>query len=280
MLLVAGVTVVAGAWAYSSRRAEPVASVQRGVPVVRLVTREYGFDVPARMTAGLVRLRVVNRGTVPHYARIVRLDSAKTLADFNAWRRAGGRPPAWFVPAGGPAPIAPGDSADAAVVLRPGRHIVFCTYPLKGGESVHLDSGMVREVMVTGTPTAPNASISSLTSDATIVLGDFAFDGASEFRAGVNRVRVVNAGRLAHQALLIRLPDGVPEGNEMAWFRRSYVDTRPGRPSGGLLELRAGESGWFSVSLRPGRYLLLCNFTDRAVRHFDKGMVRLVTVKG
>ena len=255
-------------------------SAQQSVPVVRLVAREYSFTAPGRIAAGLVRVRVVNRGTVPHYARLVRLDSAKTLADVNAWRRVGGRPPAWYVPVGGPAPIAPGDSAETAVVLSPGRHIVFCTYPMHGGTSVHLDSGMVRELMVDDgrSATAPNASLASLDADATLIVGEFGFSALPPLRAGRRQIRVTNGGRLAHQVLLVRLPAGVTEDDELAWFRGSYRTTRPGRPSGGLLEVKPRETSWFSVWLTPGRYLFLCAFADGTTRHFDKGMTRVIDV--
>jgi len=248
-------------------------------PVARFVTKEYAFTVPPTLPAGLVRVRVVNHGTVPHYARIVRLDSAKTLADFNAWRKSGTRAPAWFVAVGGPAPVSPRDSAEAAVVLSPGRHLVFCTYPMPGGTSAHVDSGMVREITVRPSTSAasPNATVESLDSDATLIVGDYVFSPIT-LRPGLQRVRVTNAGNTAHQALIVRLPDGVKEGDELAWFRANYRTQRPGRPAGGLLEVKPKETSWFSVWLEPGRYLLLCGFVAGNRRHFDLGMTRVIAV--
>ena len=260
-----------------------VAHAQVSAPVVRLVAREYAFTVPKQIAPGLMRLRLVNRGKVPHYARIIRLDSARTLADVLAWRRAGGRPPAWFVPIGGPAPVSPGDSADAAVVVRPGRHVVLCTYPAAGGKSVHLDSGMVRELIVTdtadSTSATPNAKINDLESDSEIVLGEYGFSPQPALKAGYRRFRVTNAGLFAHQVLLARLPEGVSDRAELEWFRDNYVALRPGRPTGGLLEVAPMESGWFAATLRPGKYLLICGFADGNVRHFDKGMSRVIDVR-
>lgn len=258
------------------------AIAQVSTPVVRLVAREFAFTVPKRIAPGLTRIRLVNRGKVPHYARIVRLDSAKTLSDVLAWRRAGTRPPAWFVPVGGPAPVSPGDSADAAVVVQPGRHIVLCTYPTAGGKSVHLDSGMVRELIVAEAPDStaapPNAKVDDLESDSEIILGEYGFSPQPTLKAGYRRFRVTNAGLYAHQVLLARLPDGVSDRAELAWFRENYVATRPGRPNGGLLEVAPRETGWFAVSLRPGKYVLICGFADGNVRHFDKGMSRVLDV--
>jgi hypothetical protein len=257
----------------------------RNEPVERLVAREYAFTAPKQAPPGLVRVRLVNRGTVPHYARIVRLDSAKTLSDVLAWRRSGGRPPAWFVPVGGPAPVSPGDSAEAAAVVAPGRHVVICTYPIAGGKSVHIDSGMVRELVVADSAAtadsarAPNASTAAdLDADATIILGEYGYSPIPTLRAGRRQFRVTNAGLFAHQVLLVRLPDGVSDREEMAWFRDDYTAVRPGKPNGGLLELPPRETGWFAATLRRGRYLLICGFADASMRHFDKGMVRVIEV--
>ena len=261
-----------------------VAEAQVSAPVVRLVAREYAFTVPKQISPGLTRLRLINRGKVPHYARIVRLDSAKTLSDVLAWRRTGGRPPVWFVPVGGPAPVSPGDSADAAVVVQPGRHVVICTYPAAGGKSVHLDSGMVRELIVAETPDStaapPNAKVNDLESDSEIVLGEYGFSPQPTLKAGYHCFRITNAGVFPHQVLLARLPDGVSDRAELEWFRENYVAARPGRPNGGLLEVAPVENGWFAVTLRPGKYLLICGFADGNVRHFDKGMSRVIDVGG
>ena len=253
----------------------------RNAPVLRLVARGYAFTVPAQISPGMVRIRLVNRGTMPHYARVARLDSAKTLADFMAWRRKGGRPPGWFVPVGGPAPVSPGDSADAAAVVRPGRHIVLCSYPSAGGKSAHIDSGMVRELIVTDTPDStatPNGTAADLDASLELVLGEYGFSPFAAIRAGVQHIRVTNAGNFPHQVLLIRLPNGTTDKGEMAWFRDNYQTDRPGIPSGGLLEIPPRETGWFSVTLRPGRYMLLCGFVDGTTRHFDKGMARVFDV--
>ena len=180
-------------------------------------------------------------------------------------------------------PIAPGDSAEVALTLMPGRHIVFCTYPLPGGTSVQLDSGMVREVVVAkpraSMKATPNASINALDSDATLIIGEYGYSTLPPLAPGHRRIRVTNAGRLAHQALLIRLPDGVKPNAELAWFRSNYTGTRPGIPAGGLLEIRPGETAWFSVWLRPGRYMLVCGFLDGSTHHFDKGLMRVIEVK-
>ena len=263
--------------------APPAFAQQPNVPVVRVVAREYAFTAPAQVPPGLVRIRLVNRGRVPHYARLVRLDSAKTMADVVAWRRAGGRPPGWFVPVGGPAPVAPGDSAEAAAVVQAGRHVVLCTYPTHGGKSVHLDSGMVRALVVadsTDSTAAPNGRVADLESQTEIVLGEYGFSPLPALRSGRHQFRVTNAGLFAHQVLLIRLPENVSDRAEMEWFREGFQSARPGSPSGGLLELPPREVGWFAVTLRRGRYLLLCGFADGTIRHFDKGMARMIEVSG
>ena len=43
-------------------------------PLVRLVAHDYAFEAPARAAAGMVRIRLVNRGQHWHHALLVRLD--------------------------------------------------------------------------------------------------------------------------------------------------------------------------------------------------------------
>lgn len=146
---------------------------------------------------------------------------------------------------------------------------------------------MVRELVVSdtapqpdSTAVSPNATPADLDADATIIVGEYGYSPLASLRPGRHRFRVTNAGLFPHQVLLIRLPDAVTDREEMAWFRENYQTARPGRPNGGLLELAPRDTGWFAATLRPGRYLLLCGFTDATVRHFDKGMTRVIEVRG
>ena len=114
-----------------------------GPPIVRLVARDYSFETPVRLTSGIVRIRLVNRGSEPHYAAFYRLAAGRTASDFFAWRSSKRPAPNWLTLSSGPAPVMPGDSTDLTLRLPPGHYLVICGYPGRDGVQ-HMDKGMFR----------------------------------------------------------------------------------------------------------------------------------------
>ena len=236
---------------------------------VRVVATDYRLSLPDVVSAGLRRLRLVNRGTEPHYAGIMRVDSGKTSRDFLAWRGTRDPRPAWLTPIGGIAPIQPADSTDLILPLEAGSYVVFCTYPSPDGTS-HLMKGMMADLVVR---VAKEVYVEP-TVDAEVVLKDNVVTAPTTLAAGTATLRVRNEGTQLHQLLVIGLPPGVTAEQEIAWFQGGSRGKRPGIPSGGVLQLPAGERVSTTLSLRPGRYLLLCTVAG----HHLVGMFALVEV--
>jgi uncharacterized cupredoxin-like copper-binding protein len=245
-------------------------------PLVRLVAREYAFEAPPRMVGGVKRFRLVNRGTQPHYARFFRLEDGKTLADFSELRKQGRGSAEWLIPAGGIAPVAPGDSVDLVVSLPPGRILVICGYPGADGRP-HVDHGMMRELFV-GSP--PRLPVTAPEAELTLRLADGALTWSAPPAAGRRTVLVENTGTRTHQALLSRLPAGRSLADEKAWFEQGFRTARPGAPAGGVIELRPGERVWLTVDLTPGRYALLCHVTGHPGHsHFEQNEAVELTIR-
>ena len=249
--------------------------LQRELPAednepVRVVATDYRLTFPGEVSSGVRRLRLVNRGSEPHYAGIMRVDSGKTSRDFLAWRGTRDPRPGWLTPIGGIAPVQPGDSTDLVMPLEPGSYVVFCTYPSPDGTS-HLMKGMVADMRV-----QPSGSVRfEPLADAEVTLKENAVSAPAALTAGDRTLRVRNDGALLHQMLVIALPPGVTAAQEIAWFQNGSRGARPGIPSGGVLQLPAGETVFTTVSLRPGRYLLLCTVAG----HHLVGMSAIVEVR-
>ncbi len=86
-------------------------------------------------------------------------------------------------------------------------------------------------------------------------------------KAGKVTFKVVNSGKMEHEAIAIPAPDGLeglkkPDGSAKE------------KGAAGEIELAAGESGSFTVELTPGQWALVCNKPG----HFAGGMAMLVTV--
>ena len=248
----------------------------RPPPLVRLVAREYAFEAPPRIVGGRKRFRLVNRGTQPHYVRFLRLGTGKTLADFVELRRQGRGSAEWFVPAGGIAPVAPGDSVDLVMSLPPGRILVICGYPGADGR-LHEDHGMMRELGVGSPPRLPTTAPEE---ELTLRLKDGALEWSETPTAGRRTVLVENTGTQTHQALLARLPAGRSLADEKAWFAQGFRTARPGAPAGGVIELAPGQRVWLTVDFVPGRYALLCHVSGgRGRTHFDQDEAMEFTVR-
>ena len=236
--------------------------------VIRVIAANYSYRLPERAPGGLVTIRLVNLGSEPHYARILRLAEGKTLADVVAWRKRQAPLPEWLTRASGPATTAPGDSTEMTARMEPGTYVLLCTYPTAEGMP-HADLGMLAELQLEPAANRPDPRTGTR-----LQLEDYSFSVPHPIRQGGWTVEIANRGRAVHQVLLVALPEGATAEQELAWFRGGSRGPRPGTPKGGVIELGPGQRVWLRTRLAPGHYLALCaiSLEDRG-RHFDHGMV-------
>jgi len=267
-LAIAGV-----AWAVACARQAPPAS---GPHVVTLTATEYAFGGPDTISAGLATLRLVNAGTEPHQAGLVRVDSGKTGPEVEAAMKAPGAPPAWAVFVGGPDVVMPGDTASSTQPLAPGRYFLVCFFPSPDGK-LHLEKGMFRWLVVRGPAPArePDA-----TGDVTVTLNDYGFQIASPLTSGTHTLGVANAGPQLHELMLLALAPGKRVADIVAWDQGGMKGVPPARPLGGIVGLTPGRRAAFRVTLAPGKYVLACFVPDAkdGKSHAVHGMVREITV--
>jgi hypothetical protein len=112
-----------------------------------------------------------------------------------------------------------------------------------------------------------------------LVLTDHHFRLSAPVEGGKLRWRVKNDGTEPHQALVVRLPDGVSEYGERAWFEHGSKGPEPGERVGGLERIAPGADDSFHTDLKPGTYLLLCTMTEDEGRHYELGMIYRFTIE-
>lgn len=126
-------------------------------------------------------------------------------------------------------------------------------------------------------------SLGSGSSIPTTVLSatDFAIDGPSTVRAGVQRIGVENDGAQIHHVQLMRLADG----KTMDDFDAALAESEAAlfsmvEMTGGVGQLDPGAEDATLVDLAPGTYALMCFLPDPSdgVPHFAKGMVSEIDV--
>ena len=258
-------------------RAEAGTDRLPGTDVMRIRAVNYAFTAPTSVRAGLVRVRLDNRGTELHHTQIVRLDSGRTIADL---RRALEGPmvaiPAWVRFVGGAGAVIPGDSSEVQMLMTPGNYAVMCWVPDEHGVP-HFQHGMVRAFTVRA---SDEPAATPPASDIVMVLDDYRFDLSAAPRAGRQVIEVTNAARQWHEVVFLRMQPGKTGRDFATWEMQGRQGPPPGRPIGGPVGLDTGERNWFTVDLEPGDYALICFYPDRGDGrpHLAHGMIKDFTV--
>ncbi|MDP9177437.1 MAG: hypothetical protein M3O61_07135 [Gemmatimonadota bacterium] len=230
--------------------------------IVRVVARDYSFETPMRLPSGIVRVRLVNRGSEPHYAAFYRLGGGRTATDFFTWRATRSPAPDWLTVASGPASVAPGDSTDLTLRLPAGHYLILCGYP--GRDDVqHVDKGMFRVVDAQPVRGGSRRAAVYPTVARTIRLSDSGISLDQPIPAGWREIGIENRGSTAEQGLIVRLPGGVEVAHEQRWFDQGFRFPRRGVPWGGALLVAPGERYVVTRYFEPGRYALISRLSGK-----------------
>jgi hypothetical protein len=247
-----------------------------GANVVTITAKEYSYDAPAEIPAGLTTIRLVSAGKEVHHVSLIKLEDGKTVQDFAAAMKTPGPFPSWAVEMGGPNPPHPdGGVAEVTQVLAPGNYLLVCFVPGADGLP-HVTKGMVRPITVTPS-TAPAAAEPS--ADVTITLRDYAFDLSKPLTAGKHVIRVESDGSQPHEVVLVKLPPGKTVEDVMKWGEKPNGPP-PAEFYGGMAGMHEGGHAYFDVDLTPGNYGLLCFLPDAkdGKPHIAHGMFKQLTV--
>lgn len=244
--------------------------------VVNITARDFAFEAPATVPAGLTTFRLVNQGKEMHHAQLVRLEDGHTAQDLSQAAAQGGEHgalPSWAHFVGGPNAPSPAGYTEATVDLKPGNYALLCFIPSADGVP-HLMKGMVMPVTVT--PAQSQATLP--VADMRIILTDYAYE-MPDVTAGRHVIRVENAAVQPHEMVLMRLAPGKTAQDVLAWLQ-TQAGPPPAELMGGTSFLSQGESNQITVDFTAGEYALLCFVPDHkdGKPHVAHGMVRQFTV--
>lgn len=238
--------------------------------------KDFAFDAPDTVTAGWTTFHLVNEGPSLHHVSLVRIDSGKTVADFQAAMKVQGPPPAWIVEAGGPNAPSPGGSVDGTLKLEPGTYMILCFVDIPGGVP-HFMKGMARPLTVLP---ATAAAGSEPTADVSVDLADYAFTPSATMTGGKHTFKVANKGPQVHELELVRLAPGKTVKDLAAWVAKPEGPP-PADALGGISGMHSGMTEYFTADLTPGNYAMLCFIPDAKDNkpHLQHGMIREFSVK-
>jgi len=238
-------------------------------------TKDFAFEAPDSITAGWTTFHLINDGPALHHVQLVRLDSGKTLTDLEAALKTQGPPPRWAAFVGGPNAPNPGAESDAMFNLPAGSYAMICMVDLPGGVP-HFAKGMVHAFTVTASTSAPAAEP---TADETISLADYNFGIKGALKSGPHTIKIVNNGPQPHEMELAQLAPGKTPKDLLNWLVKPDGPP-PGNAIGGVSMMMPGTSGYFTTTLTPGNYVMLCFIPDAkdGKPHFAHGMLKQITV--
>lgn len=242
--------------------------------VVTVHARDYAFDAPNQIPAGVTTFHLVNDGPGLHHMQLVRLDSGKTFADLEQALKKPGAPPGWIVFVGGPNAPDPHGESNATLDLKPGTYALLCMVDMPGGVP-HFAKGMVHPLTVTADSSAAVAPAA----DVDIALQDYSFQLSKPLTAGTHVIALTNSSSQAHEVELVKLAPGKTVQDMLTWISKMQGPP-PGSAVGGGAAIAPGEREQFKANLEPGNYALICFIPDikDGKPHFVHGMVKDITI--
>lgn len=134
------------------------------------------------------------------------------------------------------------------------------------------------------TGAAEAAEAAAASSEVTVIGLDYAFGGPRTLPPGPTVIAFENRGEVPHEMILVRLQEGVTleQVMEVGGSGGDPMSLMEGGP--GILIAGPGETtpSRLMIDLRPGMYVLVCNFQDEddAPPHIALGMSATLEVTG
>jgi plastocyanin len=248
---------------HAATAASPTTAAGGGpISTVSVNAREYAYDAPDTIPAGLTRIRMQNVGQEDHQAQLLKLNAGVTLPQFQAALQKGPDAALSIATAeGGPNAEKAGQASEAVQNLQPGQYVFLCFVPAPDGVP-HLAKGMIKPVQVTAASPAPTAQLPSASN--TVTGRDFLFEGLTTLPAGQATITFKNAGTQPHEMTVVKLNPGVTLDQLKAALSSSAPPAGPPpfTSEGGMGGISPGETGQTTVNLTAGTYALICNIPD------------------
>ena len=237
---------------------------------------DYRFEGPDTIPAGQTTIRLKNRGKEPHQLQLLKLEAGKSPADLSGALSIGDHSvPSWAKELGGPNGVQAGRASEATLYLEPGSYVIICGIPGKQHQR-HAELGMQKALrVVDSNPPPPD-----FRGNFHMAMFEYEFVVVQPLRKGRHTFYVINRGSLSHQASLVRLNPGASPEDVLAALDQGNPSRLPGTLIGGMSGLEPGRDGTFVADLTPGRYAIMCLFSNSHAMqsHAAKGMVMHFTI--
>jgi hypothetical protein len=267
---------------------EATAESSAGIPQITIKAKDYSFDMPDELPAGLVSLTFTNEGKVNHHGYVARLLEGVTLDQVLAAATAdtsgqntGQEPPKmtdvdFFLP-----DTDPGKSNQATVELAPGKWFIisFSMDPASGDSTPDFAKGSIKEFTVTES----DASAVAPEADVTVTIAAKDFDMPAEVTAGTHTIQVVNnSGADDGYIFFVKLGGDTTVESTLAAFQQLFAGQQPDKMPdistvGGLMGYSVGDSYYTTINFEPGNYAAISSINGEDFPY--AGLYKNFTVK-
>ena len=239
------------------------------------------YTVPKGVKGGLATLTLTNQGKAPHSAQLARIDGDHTAQEaLKVIAAQSNKTPAWLRAEGGIGAVAPGQTANASMILEPGKYLVVD----EGGPGSSAPPGY-SEFTVTGkTPGSLPGTPTTITA-ANAGKDKYRWEISGTLKSGTQQVTFESKGRDAlHNIVTFRLNSDASRAQILKALESEaakppkFVD-QTSFYSTAVID--GDKSQVTPLSLRsPGRWVLFCPLTDRdgGKEHFKEGLLKVVEV--
>ena len=272
---------------------------------VDILTENMDFQMPDTIPSGWVTFRYKNASPQTHFVMIDDYPDGKTIdtvmavidPPFSEGMRLinEGKPeegfaqfaklPAWFGEVkfvGGVGLVSPGHVAETTMKVNPGFYFFECYVKMSNGV-FHTSMGMFIPVTVTDTDSGnqePKADIGiEISSTEGIVFNDSISAGSHVFSVHF-KDQIAHENFMGHDVNLAKLDDTADLDNLNMWMDwsnpKGLIEPAPAGVTflGGVNNMLAGDTGYFTATLEPGRYVLISEVTNPG----SKNMLKTFTV--
>ncbi len=269
--------------------------------VVEIITQNMDIQMPDTITSGWNTFRFKNQSPQTHFFTIEKYPEGKTLEDIKAevipYFDSGmklinegkseegfaefGKLPEWFgdvVILGGVSLVSPGNTAETTFKLEPGHYFIECYVKMSNGV-FHSSMGMFKGFDVSEDdsgneePTADyNIDISSTEG---IVFDDNITAGSHVFSV-IFKDQILHENFAGHDVNLAKIDESVDLVNLEKWMNwadpKGLIEPAPEGVNflGGVNNMPAGSTGYFSADLTPGKYVLIAEVPDAMKKNMLK----------
>ena len=269
--------------------------------VIDLLTEDMDFQIQDTIPSGWNTFRYKNASAQTHFFLIDKYPNGITLQNVidsvgppfdNGMKLINegkpkegfaefGKLPSWFMDMknlGGSGLISPGHVAQTTVKLDPGYYIIECYVKMSNG-TFHTSMGMEKALIVSKTGSGnkePKADIAiAISSTQGIVFKDSISTGNHTFSV-FYKDQIVHENFVGHDVNLAKLDESAnleDLNNWMDWSNpKGLIDPAPQGVTflGGVNNMSAGETGYFTVKLTPGKYVLVSEVPNPASKNMLK----------